>query len=175
MSIQARFPASPPILTRSLPSDTTCPHPRGSGPSPSTALTTSQLSRLLYDDHNYQSEPIAAVSNTPSYALSYTCADTVGQGNRVDGQTPKVVGEWALKLDMLAGQEVATEENRAFFESYFAAQMHMYERTSGWVYWSWKVLANADFVDALQWGYQNAVVAGIVDADLGAMLAKSPC
>ncbi|KAK8151162.1 glucan endo-1,6-beta-glucosidase B [Phyllosticta citrichinensis] len=147
----------------------------GSGPSPSTALSTTQLSRLLYDDHNYQASPITAAGNTPSAALTYTCADTVGQGNRVDAQTPKIVGEWALKLDMLAGQEVATEENRKFFEQYFAAQMDMYERTRGWVYWSWKVKGSEDFGDTLQWGYLNAVVAGIVNVDLGAMLARSPC
>ncbi|KAK8160298.1 glycoside hydrolase superfamily [Phyllosticta citrichinensis] len=147
----------------------------GSGPSPSTALSTTQLSRLLYDDHNYQASPITAAGNTPSAALTYTCADTVGQGNRVDAQTPKIVGEWALKLDMLAGHEVATEENRKFFEQYFAAQMDMYERTRGWVYWSWKVKGSEDFGDTLQWGYLNAVVAGIVNVDLGAMLARSPC
>ncbi|KAK7607913.1 glucan endo-1,6-beta-glucosidase B [Phyllosticta paracitricarpa] len=145
---------------------------RGSGPSPSTALTTTQLSRLLYDDHNYQHSPITECGGALVCALSYTCSETVGQGNRVDSQTPKFVGEWALKLDQLAGQE---EENREFFEQYFAAQMDMYERTSGWVYWSWKVVGNANFTDALQWGYSNAVTAGIIDPDLNAMLEKSPC
>ncbi|KAK8196379.1 glycoside hydrolase superfamily [Phyllosticta paracitricarpa] len=144
----------------------------GSGPSPSTALTTTQLSRLLYDDHNYQHSPITECGGALVCALSYTCSETVGQGNRVDSQTPKFVGEWALKLDQLAGQE---EENREFFEQYFAAQMDMYERTSGWVYWSWKVVGNANFTDALQWGYSNAVTAGIIDPDLNAMLEKSPC
>ncbi|KAK7526402.1 glucan endo-1,6-beta-glucosidase B [Phyllosticta citriasiana] len=144
----------------------------GSGPSPSTALTTTQLSRLLYDDHNYQHSPITECGGALVCALSYTCSESVGQGNRVDSQTPKFVGEWALKLDQLAGKE---EENREFFEQYFAAQMDMYERTSGWVYWSWKVVGNANFTDALQWGYSNAVTAGIIDPDLNAMLEKSPC
>ncbi|KAK7515003.1 glucan endo-1,6-beta-glucosidase B [Phyllosticta citriasiana] len=124
----------------------------GSGPSPSTALTTTQLSRLLYDDHNYQHSPITECGGALVCALSYTCSESVGQGNRVDSQTPKFVGEWALKLDQLAGKE---EENREFFEQYFAAQMDMYERTSGWVYWSWKVVGNANFTDALQWGYSS--------------------
>ncbi|KAK8235177.1 glucan endo-1,6-beta-glucosidase B [Phyllosticta capitalensis] len=145
-----------------------------SGPLPSTALTSSQLSTLLYDDHNYQASPITSCGGALTCALSYTCSATVGQGNRVTSQTPKIVGEWALKLDQLGGQELA---NKDFFKSYAAAQMDMYEREGlkGWVYWSWKVQANENFTDALQWSYKDAVTAGIIGEDLNAMVAGSPC
>ncbi|GME59410.1 putative endo-beta- - protein [Neofusicoccum parvum] len=141
-----------------------------SGPEATTSLSDSQKQGLLFDDHNYQGAPITGCGGAQQCAISYTCADTPGQGNRVTGEGPKVVGEWSMKLDQLGGQELA---NKDFFKQYFAAQQSQYEKTLGWVYWSWKTEQNFD--DYLQWSYKDAVEQGIIDKDLNAMLASSPC
>ncbi|KAF4303788.1 putative endo-beta- - protein [Botryosphaeria dothidea] len=140
-----------------------------SGPEATSSLSATQRQHLLFDDHNYQGSPIDNCGGAKSCAISYTCSRKSGQGNRVTAQSPKVVGEWSMKLNQLGGQEL---QNKDFFKQYFAAQQQQYEKTLGWIYWSWKT---EHFSDYLQWSYKDAVEQGIIDKDLNAMLRNSPC
>lgn len=120
-----------------------------SGPEATSSLSATQKQHLLFDDHNYQGSPIDNCGGAKSCAISYTCSSKSGQGNRVTAQSPKVVGEWSMKLNQLGGQEL---QNKDFFKQYFAAQQQQYEKTLGWIYWSWKT---EHFSDYLQWSYKG--------------------
>lgn len=105
-------------------------------------------SPLFFDDHNYQEDPVRNdYNNDQDGALRYTC-----EGSRVgdNNETPKFVGEWSMKLN------ISQHQNEDFFREYFSAQQMQYEKTRGWVFWSWRVDGPGD---AVLWSYKGKSVA----------------
>lgn len=141
----------------------------GSG-DPTTYLP-SQVS-TLYDDHRYfKWDP--SVPTTPSGYLAAACTDNRG---------PVVVGEWSLAVaDAVASSSDFSVANPTasiieWYRQFFATQASAYERSGGWVFWSWKCNWIGG-VDDWRWCYQSAVKAGVIPTDLSQVsgIAEGVC
>ena len=109
-----------------------------------------------------------------------------------------IVGEFSLSVaDNLQFQPAFTPDNNvAWYQKWFAAQIIAYEKQEGWIFWSWK----ADWiggVDDWRWSYQGkqpvvqiqnkflvklitlinaaAVAAGAIPQNLNDALESNPC
>ncbi|KAF2140295.1 glycoside hydrolase family 5 protein [Aplosporella prunicola CBS 121167] len=136
---------------------------------PTSSLTAGQKSFLLFDDHNYQEGPTSG--KDAAGIIAYACGD-----NRVTALEPgntKVVGEFAMALSQSSGLRPETNY-KSFYQSYFAAQQWQYEKTNGWVFWTWKT-DQRDLGNWLQWSYSGAVENGLISTNLNAQLAANPC
>ncbi|KKY17953.1 putative endo-beta [Diplodia seriata] len=119
---------------------------------PTKALTAAQKAGLLFDDHNYETVP--AKGMTPAQVVAYACRDDRRTG--LQGAERKVVGEWAMSLAQTGAGFTPETANKDFWSQYFSAQQWQYERTSGWVWWSWKVQKGGNAGEQLQWSYKDA-------------------
>ncbi|OJD33058.1 glucan endo-beta-glucosidase b [Diplodia corticola] len=118
---------------------------------PAAHLTAAQKTGLLFDDHNYETVPVRGM--TPAQVVAYACGDDRRTG--LQGGEKKVVGEWAMSLAQTGAGFTPEVANRDFWSSYFSAQQWQYERTRGWIYWSWKVQKGGGAGEALQWSYKE--------------------
>lgn len=123
-----------------------------------------------FDDHRYYKwDP--SVTTTKDGYISAVCNDNRGEGI--------IIGEWSLSV----ASEV--ENNDEFgirdrpdqvdwYRSYWAAQVQAFERSGGWVFWTWKCNWVGGF-DEWRWCYQAAVAAGAIPEDAGSAGGISPC
>lgn len=98
---------------------------------------------IIFDDHNYVGGAVTAryLNATQADYMDYTCH----VDNRLtDGDTPKVVQEWSLTVNDGSSTEFDWEipGNAAFYKQWFIAQQRLYERTNGWIFWTWKTQLN---------------------------------
>ncbi|KAL1602725.1 hypothetical protein SLS60_006146 [Paraconiothyrium brasiliense] len=118
---------------------------------------------IVFDDHNYVGGAVTQASH-PGHPEDVKQADymwyTCFTDNRLqDNDTPKVVQEFSLTVD--PGIEGNSEfdwkvgQNQAFYRQWWIAQQRLYEQTSGWIFWTWKVQ-----LDNPRWSYQKAVSQG---------------
>ncbi|OMP85655.1 putative glucan endo-1,6-beta-glucosidase B [Diplodia seriata] len=138
---------------------------------PTKALTAAQKAGLLFDDHNYETVPVKGM--TPAQVVAYACRDDRRTG--LQGAERKVVGEWAMSLAQTGAGFTPETANKDFWSQYFSAQQWQYERTSGWVWWSWKVQKGGNAGEQLQWSYKGLLDSGIVSRNLNAQLAAHSC
>ena len=143
----------------------------GSG-DPTTFLPSNSTQNTLYDDHRYL-EYDTSIPTTPNGYLQAACTD-----NRGD----VIVGEWSLAVaDSVSSSSDfnvanATDAVMEWYQQFFATQVTAYERSGGWVFWSWK----CDWmggVDDWRWCYQSAVRTGVIPEDLGqiSQIAEGVC
>jgi hypothetical protein len=100
-------------------------------------------SKIIFDDHNYVGG--AVTSNNPSATqgdyMYYTCYT---DNRQTDGDNPKIVQEWSLTV----ANEYTTEfdwkndNNIPFYKQWFIAQQRLYEKTNGWIFWTWRTQLN---------------------------------
>ncbi|KAK8139887.1 hypothetical protein PG984_001010 [Apiospora sp. TS-2023a] len=98
-------------------------------------------SRVMFDDHNYADY------------MWYTCKD---DDRLTDGDTPKVVGEFSLTVSSSIEDNSEfnphQSQNYPFYQQWWGAQQRLYEKTNGWIFWTWKTqLGNP------RWDYQLAI------------------
>jgi len=136
---------------------------------------------IVFDDHNYVGGAVKAIHpEGPKQGdyMWYTCRTD----NRLtDGDTPKIVQEWSL----IVGDESTPEFNwkdsqgnpnpltAPFYQDWFVAQQRLYEKTNGWIFWSWKTMNNDprwdySYLLSLKWIPTNA-------AGLDASANKDTC
>ncbi|KAK7951937.1 uncharacterized protein PG986_007665 [Apiospora aurea] len=111
-------------------------------------------SRVMFDDHNYVGEAIPQKDNAKQADyMWYTCKDD----NRLtDDDTPKAVGEFSLtvkgSIENNSEFDPHKGQNYAFYRQWWGAQQRLYEKTNGWIFWTWKTqLGNP------RWDYQLAI------------------
>ncbi|EUC29967.1 glycoside hydrolase family 5 protein [Bipolaris zeicola 26-R-13] len=99
--------------------------------------------RIVYDDHNYIGGAVIAKNPDAKQAdyMYYTCFE---DDRLSDGDTPKMVQEWSLtvKNEYSAEFDWKLAQNEAFYKQWFVAQQRLYERTNGWIFWSWRTQLN---------------------------------
>ena len=61
-----------------------------------------------------------------------------------------------------------------WYRSYWAAQVQAFEKSGGWVFWTWKCNWIGGY-DEWRWCYQAAVAAGAIPEDAGSSGESSPC
>lgn len=114
-------------------------------------------SSVVYDGHIYVRWSPEIIPTHESYISS-----SKSRNVSADGTTPKVIGEWSLSPLIAAENstdfEVASGKNSKFYTQWFNAQIQSFEKTLGWVFWSWKTEMVGDF----RWDYQRGVEAGVI-------------
>ncbi|ORY60657.1 glycoside hydrolase superfamily [Pseudomassariella vexata] len=117
------------------------------------------LTSVAFDDHNYVGGaiPQGTGAKQADY-MWYTCYDD----NRLsDGNTPKVVQEFSLTvlgdIEWNSEFDPFASQNQAFYQQWWIAQQRLYEKTNGWIFWTWKTqLGNP------RWDYSAAVTQGFI-------------
>ncbi|KAI1175660.1 glycoside hydrolase superfamily [Nemania sp. FL0916] len=125
---------------------------------------------IFYDDHRYFKWD-TTVGGTPEAYIAKACAD-----NR--GGSDTIVGEWSLAVaddvQYTSAFDVRADANKAWYRDFFAAQVHAFERSGGWVFWSWKVDPIAGIED-WRWCYKGAVEAGVIPKNAATVAGMSAC
>lgn len=119
----------------------------GSG-DPTQYLTDNYFA--AYDDHNYVGYN-GNIDPTPANYLAYSCADNRG------GNSPVIVGEWSLTVStahQFDSDFWPISNNLQFYQNWFNAQVRVYEKQDGWIFWSWKTNLGDP-----RWDYQGKVTA----------------
>lgn len=153
----------------------------GSG-DPTQYLTDNHFA--AYDDHNYVGFNGNVQPNPQAY-LSYSCNDNRG------GNYPVIVGEWSLTVNsahQFDSDFWPISNNLQFYQNWFNAQVKVYEKQEGWIFWSWKTNLGDP-----RWDYQGkhslfanfrqrntddglaAVQAGIIPTNLDSLKSSNPC
>uniref|UniRef100_A0A8H7K9G3 glucan 1,3-beta-glucosidase n=1 Tax=Bionectria ochroleuca TaxID=29856 RepID=A0A8H7K9G3_BIOOC len=125
---------------------------------------------LSFDDHRYYKwDP--SVTTTKDGYINAVCKDNRG--------SDIIIGEWSIAV------ADAVESNNEFgirgrsdqadwYRKYWAAQVKTFEKSGGWVYWSWKCNWIGGF-DEWRWCYKSAVNAGVIPKDVTKAALLSPC
>ncbi|KFH43073.1 Glucan endo-1,6-beta-glucosidase B-like protein [Hapsidospora chrysogenum ATCC 11550] len=140
----------------------------GSG-DPTSSLPSTE--GTAFDDHRYYRwDP--SVERSKSGYINAACND-----QREDGI---IVGEWSLAVaeDVENNDEFsirnASQEQIEWYRGWWAAQVQAFERSGGWVFWTWKCNWIGGF-DEWRWCYKSAVAAGAIPRDAGSAAEISPC
>ncbi|KAI0156761.1 glycoside hydrolase family 5 protein [Xylariaceae sp. FL1272] len=126
---------------------------------------------IYFDDHVYWKFDTRTGDTQEGY-INASCT----------GYSPEagtVVGEFSLSVEsaLQYNDEFGLQghpENKAFYTDYFNAQVSVYEKSGGWVFWSWKCNWIGEFND-WRWCYKTAVEAGVIPLDASTAAASSPC
>ncbi|KAF2756976.1 glycoside hydrolase, partial [Pseudovirgaria hyperparasitica] len=113
---------------------------------------------VAYDNHIYpRFDP--ALDTTQEAYLNRSCNEVPNS----DGQDPAMVGEWSIDpTDVVeTSDDFDYEDNKDFYAKWWAAQVISYEKTMGWVFWTWKTQRGHDY----RWSYTQAVDAGVIPKD----------
>ncbi|RMZ70956.1 glycoside hydrolase family 5 [Pyrenophora seminiperda CCB06] len=134
---------------------------------PSSSLPSD--SAILFDDHNYVGGAVTATHPNAKQAdyMWYTCYI---DDRLADGDVPKLVGEWSLTVNAEYSSEFdwKNSANTAFYKQWFVAQQRLYERTDGWIFWSWRTQLNDP-----RWDYSYLVYKGWVPTDAAGLDASA--
>jgi hypothetical protein len=90
------------------------------------------------------------------------------------------MGEWSLAVaeDVENNDEFsirdASQEQIEWYRGWWAAQVQAFERSGGWVFWTWKCDWIGGF-DEWRWCYKSAIAAGAIPRDAGSAAEISPC
>jgi len=126
-------------------------------------------SAVMFDDHNYVGGAVTATHPNAKQAdyMYYTC---YLDDRLADGDTPKLVGEWSLTVNNEYSTEFdwKNEANVPFYRQWFVAQQRLYERTNGWIFWSWRTQLNDP-----RWDYSYLVYKGWVPTTAAALDASA--
>jgi len=111
------------------------------------------------------------VAKTKEGYIGAACGD-----RREDGV---IVGEWSISVadDVESNDEFGIRgrpEQAAWYKGFWAAQVQAFEKSAGWVFWTWKCNWINGF-DEWRWCYKSAVAAGAIPDDAGSAASISPC
>lgn len=125
----------------------------------------------MYDDHKYYKWDPSVATNKAGY-IAAACRD-----NR--GGSDVIVGEWSLSVaDSVQFNDEFQIRNRpdqvAWYRQYWAAQAQTFEKSGGWVFWTWKCNWIGG-MDEWRWCYQSAVAAGAIPRDAASAASLHPC
>jgi aryl-phospho-beta-D-glucosidase BglC (GH1 family) len=120
---------------------------------------------LAFDDHRYLKWDTSIPVNKDAF-IAASCGDDR------NAETPTIIGEWSLSVpdNVEWTDEWNPNTQQDFYRRWFAAQIQAYERSLGWVFWSWKVNLG-DY----RWSYKDAVAAGVISADLNSVANSQVC
>ena len=102
-----------------------------------------------FDDHRYLKwVPEEQLAVTKDDYIKMSCSDN----RQADGEYPTIVGEFSLSVNenVEGSADWSVDNDPSFYQKWFAAQTKSYEKTFGWIFWSWKTELN----DA-RWDYKR--------------------
>lgn len=105
---------------------------------------------VMFDDHRYYKWDPWIEKSQAGY-MRAACGDDRG------GPGDLIIGEWSLQvadeLEQRDDFEVRSGRNNDFYRRFWAAQVRAFERSRGWVFWTWKCNWINGF-DDWRWCYQ---------------------
>ncbi|KAG9254774.1 glycoside hydrolase family 5 protein [Emericellopsis atlantica] len=124
----------------------------------------------LFDDHRYYKWD-GSVETTKDGYINAVCND-----KREDGI---IVGEWSIAVadDVEHNDEFSIRDRPDqvdWYRSFFNAQVQTFEKSGGWVFWTWKCNWIGG-MDEWRWCYKSAVAAGAIPEDAASAAGNSPC
>ncbi|KAJ6437124.1 C6 zinc finger domain-containingprotein [Purpureocillium lavendulum] len=139
----------------------------GSG-DPTSALPSTD--DAAFDDHRYYKWDSSVQKSKDGY-IGAACGD-----KREDGV---IVGEWSISVadDVESNDEFGIRDRPDqvdWYKRFWAAQVQAFEKSAGWVFWTWKCNWINGF-DEWRWCYKSAVAAGAIPNDAGSAASISPC
>lgn len=139
----------------------------GSG-DPTSALPSTAFA--AFDDHRYYKWDGSVPKNKNGY-INAACND-----KREDGI---IVGEWSISVadDVESNDEFGIRgrtDQVDWYKKFWAAQVQAFEKSAGWVFWTWKCNWIGGF-DEWRWCYKSAVAAGAIPKDAGSAGDVHPC
>ncbi len=75
---------------------------------------------------------------------------------RLQEKVPVIIGEWSLGLEPIALKLHSAEKMKRAYTEYGAAELEVFEQTSGWFFWTYKT------EDRIDWSFQECVKEGIL-------------
>ena len=129
-----------------------------------------RATNLAFDNHRYLA--YSSTNPTKNDYLKTSCSDAFPS---TTNNKPLIIGEWslAIKQDNQWSDEFSPlkQENHAWYQQWWAAQVQAYEKEQGWVFWTWKT----ELVDDWRWSYQGAVEAGIIPKEFSKVNDMAKC
>ncbi|KAL7957933.1 glycoside hydrolase family 5 protein [Trichoderma compactum] len=139
----------------------------GSG-DPTSALPSTEFA--AFDDHRYLKWDTSVTATKDGY-INAACSD----------QRPAdaIIGEWSISVadSVQDNSELGIRDRTdqaGWYQQFWAAQVQAFEKSAGWVFWTWKCNWIAGYND-WRWCLQAAVAAGAVPKDVGSAASLSPC
>jgi hypothetical protein len=119
----------------------------------------------FFDAHRYLSFDNRITPMNKKGYITTACKDNMGQN--------VVVGEWSLSVNstLKNTDEFRYQGQETWYRAYWAAQAQAFERSDGWIFWSWKCDGTEDW----RWCYKSAVKAGVIPEDASMAKKLSPC
>ncbi|KAH7311607.1 glycoside hydrolase superfamily [Stachybotrys elegans] len=119
----------------------------------------------FFDAHRYLSFDNSITPMNKNGYITTACQDHMGQD--------VVVGEWSLSVNSTLRNtaEFRYQGQETWYRAYWAAQAEAFERSDGWLFWSWKCDGTEDW----RWCYKSAVRAGVIPNDASLAASLSPC
>ncbi|KAK7750060.1 hypothetical protein SLS62_008053 [Diatrype stigma] len=139
----------------------------GSG-DPKSKLADTNFAK--FDDHRYYKWD-SSVTKTKDGYMTAACNDDRGDN---------IIGEWTISVadDVQDNGEFNIDGSPAeqvdWYQKFWAAQAQTFEKSGGWIFWSWK----CDWIggkDDWRWCYESAVAAGAIPKDASSASSISPC
>lgn len=138
-----------------------------------TTFLPANATGLLFDDHRYYKWDTTVEQTKDGYA-SAACSDDRG-GNDI------IIGEWSIAIsdeyenqpEFAIGSN-STAAQKEWYQSFWAAQVQTFERSGGYVYWTYKCNWIGG-IDEWRWCYKSAVAAGVIPDDVSSAVSLSPC
>ncbi|KAG6007241.1 hypothetical protein E4U54_000049 [Claviceps lovelessii] len=126
-----------------------------------------------FDDHRYYMFD-KSIPKTKAAYLGAACKDRRQGGI--------IVGEWSIAVpgDVSQNAEFGIQniqnrkDQREWYTKFWAAQVQAFERSAGWVFWSWKCNW-IDGHDEWRWCYKSAVAAGVIPRNAASAQSISAC
>lgn len=90
------------------------------------------------------------------------------------------MGEWSIAVESSVEDNAefsirnASPEQIQWYRTFWAAQVQAFERSGGWIYWTWKCNWIWGY-NEWRWCYQSAVEAGAIPDDAGSAGQIGPC
>ncbi|KAG6019039.1 hypothetical protein E4U41_003432, partial [Claviceps citrina] len=139
----------------------------GSG-DPGSSLPSTDFA--VFDDHRYYKWD-GSVPKTKAGYLGAACRDNRGGGI--------LVGEWSLAVadDVSNNAELGIQNRKdqaQWYRKFWAAQVQAFEKSAGWVFWSWKCNW-IDGYDEWRWCYKSAVAAGAIPGNAADAASIAAC
>lgn len=140
-----------------------------------TSSLPNNATNLLFDDHRYYKWDASVEQSKQGY-LDAACSDERGGSDLI-------VGEWSLSINdeyqsspefAIGSNEADLDTQKLWYQSFWAAQVQAFERSGGWIFWTWKCNW-IDGQDEWRWCYQSAIENGVIPKDASAAVSLSPC
>jgi hypothetical protein len=104
--------------------------------------------------------------------MDAVCSDNRGSGDILIGECSIAVAK-AVRDNDEFGLDGSAEQ-KEWYRGYWGAQAETFEKSGGWIFWTWKCNW-MNGINDWRWCYQSAVAAGVIPQDAASASSLSAC